>query len=70
MSVNASRARLMALTRELLVQWDDTRGHWRDARAASFEKQYIEELRAQVERAGAIIERLENLLNRVRNDCE
>jgi hypothetical protein len=70
MSVNASRARLMALTRELLVQWDATRAHWRDARAAEFERRYITELRTRVERAAAVIEKLEQLLTRVRNDCE
>ncbi len=70
MSVNASRARLMALTRDLMIGWDDTRAHWRDARAVEFEQRYIGELRAQVERAAGVLEKLDQLLTRVRNDCE
>jgi hypothetical protein len=70
MSVNASRARLMALTREWVVHWDDARTHWRDARAVEFEQRYVAELRAQVERAATVLEKLEQLLIRVRNDCE
>lgn len=70
MSVNASRARLMALTRELIVHWDDTRTHWRDARAAEFGQRYLEELRVQVERTGTVLDKLEQLLTRARNDCE
>jgi hypothetical protein len=70
MNLGANSARLAALTKDLLLKWDETRNYWKDARSREFEQKYIEEIRARVDTAAATIEKLDELLTRVRNDCE
>ncbi|MHC1764091.1 MAG: hypothetical protein AB9869_07275 [Verrucomicrobiia bacterium] len=70
MNLNATRTRVESLTRELLRSWDETKGLWRDSKAQDFDAQYMQELAARTSKASAAIEKLEQLLTRVRNDCE
>jgi hypothetical protein len=66
----AARSRVEALTRELLRSWDETKGSWRDAKADEFEARFMSELTIQAEKTGAVLEKLDELLTRVRVDCE
>jgi hypothetical protein len=68
MSGNASK--LAAITRELSNQWQQTKEYWRDAKSQEFERQYIQELFAGVDKAVAVIEELDKLATKIRNDCE
>jgi len=70
MNLAGNRARLAALTRDLLNGWQDTRGHWRDAKAAEFERHYLEGLTSSVEAALAAMDKLELLAQKIRSDCE
>jgi hypothetical protein len=70
MNVGAIRNRLELLTRELLRSWEQTELSWRDAKAQEFKHRYLQELTSEVEKSGVAIEKLNELLNRVRNDCE
>ena len=70
MNLGGARIRMDSLTRELLRSWEDTRTAWRDSKAQEFEARYLPELSTRVEKAGAAIEKLEALLNRIRGDCE
>ena len=70
MNLSGSRIRIESLARELLRSWDDTRNTWRDSKAQEFESRYMSDLAAHVEKAGAAIEKLDGLLNRIRGDCE
>ena len=70
MSLNANRVRLEMLTRDLLVRWDETKTCWRDARSQEFDRRYMQELRARVDKTSAMIDKLGELLTKVRNDCE
>jgi len=70
MSLNANRVRLEVLTRDLLVRWDETKTCWRDARSQEFDRRYMQELRARVDKTSAMIDKLGELLTKVRNDCE
>ena len=70
MNSSATRARLDRLTKDLLFNWDETRAAWRDAKAQEFEQKYLEELRLRVEKAAAGISKLDELLTKVRTDCE
>lgn len=70
MSLNASRSRMAALTRELAGHWRETRESWVDSRRDEFERQYMNELFASVDRALTAIEQLEEVLKKVRKDCE
>ena len=70
MNLNAYGTRLTALTKELSMHWDQTKDVWKDSRSAEFEKKYIEELLASVDKASAVIAQLDKVINRVRHDCE
>jgi len=68
--MKTSSARLTGLTKELRVQWLDTKSYWKDARSLEFERKYMEELFASVDRAATVIEQLDKLLTKIRTDCE
>ncbi|HUR46117.1 MAG TPA: hypothetical protein VMZ27_09610 [Candidatus Saccharimonadales bacterium] len=68
MSGNA--AKLSALSKGLVVKWDETKNHWRDEKSEEFERQYIEELLNGVDKAVMVMEQLDKLLAKVRHDCE
>ncbi len=70
MSLSGNRTRLAALTKELVLHWENTKNSWRDSRSEEFERQYLQELFANVDRTIMVIERLDLLLNKVRKDCE
>ena len=70
MNLNSSRTRLEMLTKGLLMQWEDTKEYWRDAKGQEFERKYINELTARVDKAATILEKLDVVLTKVRNDCE
>lgn len=70
MSLNASKSRLAALTKDLSAKWRETRESWRDDRAREFEQRYMDDLFAGVTNALNNIENLERILNRIRDDCQ
>ena len=70
MNLNAEKARLVAITKELAVRWAETRGCWRDARAQEFDKRFMVELNVRMDRVVGVIEKLDALLGKVRSDCE
>jgi len=70
MSLAGSKGRLAAITNELSLQWKDTKNYWRDAKSQEFENRYLQELFIGVDRAVTVIEKLDELLKKVRNDCE
>jgi hypothetical protein len=70
MSLNADKARLAGLTKELVLRWAETKESWRDARGEEFERKYMQELVSSVGQAVAVIEQLEKLSAKVRSDCE
>ncbi len=70
MNLNANKSRLAAATRELALQWEQVKNYWRDQRSAEFEKKYLEELFAYSDKAVLTIEKLDELLKKVRSDCE
>ena len=70
MSSSGSKNRLVALTKELAVQWSETKNHWWDAKTREFERRYIAELFVNVDRTVTAIEQLDEVLTKVRKDCE
>ena len=70
MITSASGARLTALTKELLNRWQQTRECWRDAKAREFEDRYLLELDSMVRSATTSIANLEEVIRKVRSDCE
>ena len=70
MSMQAGRTRLLASTKDLVVQWERTREHWRDGRSEEFERNYMAKLLPAVERAAGAIGELGNVLAKIRHECE
>jgi hypothetical protein len=68
--MGGNKSRLIGLTREISLQWSETKNFWRDAKSQEFEQRYMAELSAQVDRTVTILEKLEELLKKVRSDCE
>jgi uncharacterized protein YeaO (DUF488 family) len=68
--MKASGSRLAGLTKELRAQWQDTKNYWKDAKSQEFERKYMEELLASVDRAVTVIEQLDKLVTKIRKDCE
>jgi hypothetical protein len=70
MNLSGNKGRLTGLTKEILLKWSDTKNYWQDAKSREFESRHMVELRANVDRALLIVEKLEVLLRKVRSDCE
>ena len=70
MSLVGSRSRLAAITKELRTDWDQTKQYWRDDKATEFERHYLEELFARVDKTVGVLEKLDEVLSKVRKDCE
>jgi hypothetical protein len=68
--MSAHISRLSGVTKELRVQWLQTRESWRDAKALEFEAKYMDELFASVERALTVMEQIDKLSSRIKKDCE
>ncbi|NBV22149.1 MAG: hypothetical protein EBS05_09560 [Proteobacteria bacterium] len=70
MSLNSTRSRLVTLTKQLSLRWNETREHWQDAKSEEFEKRYLEELFSRVNVTAFSIETLDASLAKIRRDCE
>lgn len=70
MSTAGSAANLVQAARDLSNQWQQAKVYWHDVKSQEFERNYIEGLPIQVEHAVAAMEELENILRKVRSDCE
>jgi len=70
MNLSGNKGRLTGLTREISLRWSETREHWRDARSEEFDRRFMQELNASVNRTVMIVEKLDELLKKVRSDCE
>ena len=70
MSLSGNRSRLSAITRELWMHWQETKTYWRDSKSQEFEHHYLEDLMIRVDKTVTVIEKLDELLTKVRKDCE
>lgn len=68
--MNANGSRLFAVTKELWVQWQRTREHWRDAKSLEFQHQYLEELMSSVDKTVTVIDQIDKLITKIKRDCE
>ena len=70
MNLSGNKGRLVGLARELSLQWAETRNHWHDAKSEEFDRKFMVELSAHVNRAVVVLEQLEEILKKIRSDCE
>lgn len=68
--MSGTGARLAAMTNQLSNQWQRTREQWKDAKCEEFDRQYIQELQASVDKAVTVMDQLDKLVNKIRSDCE
>lgn len=70
MNIGANGKVVLTATRELHRKWEATREQWRDQKAAQFEKEYLADIFATVERCMPVFEELERVIGNVRNRAE
>ncbi len=70
MNLGGQKSRLTSLTRQIILDWAETKAHWSDARSREFDSRYMIELLASVDRAAQVVDKMEVLLSKVRSDCE
>ncbi|MGA9450401.1 MAG: hypothetical protein WBW41_03545 [Verrucomicrobiia bacterium] len=70
MNPSGIKTRLVSLTKGLATRWDETRNYWKDAKSLEFEQSYMNELFANVDKTVTVLEKLDELLAKVRKDCE
>ncbi|MGB0581282.1 MAG: hypothetical protein ACPGVU_16405 [Limisphaerales bacterium] len=70
MSLNASKSRLRSITGDLLNQWHDTHETWRDSKARDFEVEFLDEINSSVDHASNVISKLDEIVSKIRQDCE
>lgn len=70
MSARISASNLAQAAQELMVEWQQTKGYWRDVKALEFEHNYIDVLPDLLTKANAVMSAAEVLIRKVRSDCE
>ena len=70
MNLSGNKSRLVASTQEVMLRWAETRNYWRDAKSQEFDERFMQELRARVDKAVTYIDKLDEILKKVQNDCE
>ena len=68
--MNANATRLTALSKELWVQWQQTKQTWSDAKGLEFEQKYLQELMTAVDKTATVMEQLDKLMQKIKKDCE
>ncbi len=68
--MSSSGTRLAALTKELYIQWHQTKQSWHDEKAREFEQKFLSELFAAVDKAVAVTEQIDKLIVKLKKDCE
>jgi hypothetical protein len=61
---------LNGVTKDLYLQWHQTRDTWRDAKSQEFDQKYLQDLWTTVDKTIGVIEQLDQMLARIRKDCE
>jgi len=70
MNPSGIKNRLTSLTKGLATRWDETKNYWKDTKSQEFEQRYLIELFANVDKTVTVLEKLDELLAKVKKDCE
>ncbi|HVV01259.1 MAG TPA: hypothetical protein VHH88_07835 [Verrucomicrobiae bacterium] len=68
--MSGSKSRLGAISKELAMRWRETKVSWNDNKSREFESRYLDELFARVDKTVTVMEKLDEVLNKARSDCE
>jgi hypothetical protein len=69
-AVKGSASNLMEALKELGVEWDRARMGWRDVKMHEFAERYLDPLPNDISKAKTVMEEIDELLKKVRSDCE
>ena len=69
-AVKGAASNLMEAMKELGVEWDRTRSAWRDIKMHEFAERYLDPLPGDLSKAKTVMEEIDELLKKVRSDCE
>lgn len=70
MNTRVNAANLAQAAKILMLDWTRTKEQWRDVKSREFEEQFLANLPHHMARAGAVMEEIDNLLRKVKSDCE
>jgi hypothetical protein len=70
MNPSGIKSRLASLTKGLATRWNETGNYWKDAKSLEFEQRYMTELFTSVDKTVTVLEKLDEILAKVRKDCE
>jgi hypothetical protein len=70
MSAKASSSVLAQSSRDLAARWQETSTFWRDAKAAQFQRDYLDALPALVGKTREALDELDRVLRKIRSECE
>ena len=69
MSLSGSRSRIAAISKELAVRWHETKTYWNDTKSDEFQRRFMDDVLARVDKTVTVVEKLDSLLSKVRSDC-
>lgn len=70
MSARGCSSTLAQVGKNLAVEWQEAKAHWRDAKSLEFERAYLDELPALIAKSREAMEELDGFLRKIRSDCE
>ena len=70
MSGRVSASNLAPAIQDIQVEWDNTRGSWRDQKSREFGEKYLAVLPDILTKANALMSEVDVLIRKVRQDCE
>ncbi len=70
MRARESGAYLVQALKELTLKWGEAKAHWHDVKTQQFEREYLEDLPDHVQRTMGVMQQIDVLLKKVKNDCE
>ena len=70
MGVYESRGQIAKAMKDLTAKWQDVKMSWDDPRSDALEKGFLSQLDADMRSAGAAMDQMAILLQRIRQECE
>lgn len=70
MNVGGAGKALLANSKQLLRNWNETKESWHDSKAVEFEERYLRDLWASVDHAAPLFDQLSGVIEKMRRDCE
>ena len=70
MNASGSAANLVQSVKNLMNEWEITKSYWRDIKSQEFERHYLEPLPGHITSAITVMEEIDQLLKKIRSDCE